>query len=132
MATENSTAIKNSAFTDCSFIDCPTAAVATAIPSSYFVPAILDQLFRSTVTEYSATEDSSIKRFTTSSAIKSFVFIKYSTIKSFIAECSSTNYSILFYLLYFTALAVCVYYHYYYCYSYCHYYYYYCRCCYYF
>ena len=118
--------------TDCFFINCPTAATVTAILSSYFIPAILDLLFRSTITEYSATKDSSIKYFTISSAIKSSAFIKYSTIKSSIAECSSTNYSILFYLLYFTALAICIYYYYYYCYSYCYYYYYYCRCCYYF
>ena len=79
--------------TNCSFINCFTAA---AISSSYFVFAILDLLFRSTVTEYSATEDSFTKHFTTSSAIKSSTFIRCSTIKSSIAECSSTNYSILF------------------------------------
>ena len=95
MATENSTTTKNSAFTDCSFINCPTAAAAAAIPSSYCVPAILDQLFHSTITKYSATEDSSTKHFTTSSAIKSSIFIKYSAIKSSIAKCSSTNYSII-------------------------------------
>ena len=95
MATKNSTTTKNSAFTDCSFIDCPTAAITAAIPSSYFVPAILDQLFRSTVTKYSATEDSSTKRFTTSSTIKSSVFIRCSAIKSSIAKRSFTNYSII-------------------------------------
>ena len=121
MATKNSTATKNSAFTDCSFINCPTAAAAATIPFSYFIPVILDQLFRFTVTEYSAAEDSSTKCFTTSSAIESSAFIRCSAIKSSIAQCSSTNYSILFYLLYFAALAVCVYYHYYYY-----------RCCYYF
>ena len=94
-ATENSTATKNSAFTDCSFINCPTAAIAAAILSCYFIPAILDQLFRFTITKYSVTEDSSTKYFTTSSTIKSSVFIKCSTIKSSIAECSSTNYSII-------------------------------------
>ena len=63
--------------TDCSFINYPTAATAAAISSSYFVPAILDLLFRSTITEYSATEDFSTKCFTTSSAIKSSTFIRY-------------------------------------------------------
>ena len=94
-ATENSTTTKNSAFTDCSFINCPTAAAAATIPSSYFVPAILDQLFYSTIIKYSATEDSFTKHFTTSSAIKSSVFIRCSTIKSSIAECSFINYFII-------------------------------------
>ena len=79
--------------TDCFFIDCPTAA---AIPSSYFVFVILDLPFRFTVTEYSVTEDFFTKRFTISSAIKSSTFIRCFTIKSSIAECSSTNYFILF------------------------------------
>ena len=85
-----------------------------------------------TITKYSTTEDFFIKCFITSSTIKSSIFIKYFAIKSSIAKCFSINYSILFYLLYFTALAVCVYYYYYYYYSYCYYYYYYCHCCYYF
>ena len=79
--------------------------------SSYFVLAILDQPFRSTITKYSVTEDSSTKHFTIFSAIKSFTFIRCFTIKSSITKCSSINYFILFYLLYFTVLAVCVYYH---------------------
>jgi hypothetical protein len=109
------------------FIDCPIAAAAAAIPSGYFVPTILDQPFRSTITKYSST-----KRFTTSSTIKSSTSIRCSAIKSSIAEYSSTNYSVLFYLPYFTALAICIYYYYYYRYNYCHYYYYYYRYCYYF
>ena len=80
-------------FTNCSFINCPITAT---ILFSYFVSAILDLPFRSTITEYSTTEDSFIKRFTIFFAIKSFTFIKYSTIKSSIAKCSFTNYSILF------------------------------------
>ena len=114
MATKNSTATKNSAFTDYFFINCLIAATAATILSSYFVLVILDQLFCFTVTEYSATKDFSTKRFTIFSAIKSSTFIRCFTIKSSIAKCFFTNYFILFYLLYFTALAVCVYYYYYY------------------
>ena len=70
-------------------INCPTTA---AIPSGYFVPAVLDRLFRSTVTKHSATKDSSTKRsFTTFSAVESSAFIRCSTIKSFITGYSAAH-----------------------------------------
>ena len=106
--------MKNSVSTNYSFIDCPTAAAAAAIPSSYFVLAILDQPFRSTVTKCSFTTSSaiessaSIKCFTIkSSTANCFVFTKYTATKcafsqSLFTEDSFAKYSVLFYLLHFT------------------------------